>query len=154
VLLPHRTLPALAVIAGIRAALSLESRDPDLVAVQARRASCPEPLPPLIMSSGQSVGDLPPKTNKPAMPFSTESTDVWSSSNSKGRWAPANGSAGKMAAATKFNRLRGVFGKAGPHRLVPQVDHHHGKHNLAELLDQNRSNASYVQRAAEHHTKQ
>ena len=70
-LLLHRTLPALAVIAGIRAALSLRVGTPDLVAVQARRASCPEPLPPLIMSSSRSVGDRPPKTNKPGMPFST-----------------------------------------------------------------------------------
>ena len=39
VLLLHRTLPAKAVIAGMNAALSLDSCDPDLVAVEARRAS-------------------------------------------------------------------------------------------------------------------
>jgi transposase len=60
VLLLHRTLPAKAVIAGMNAALSLESCDPDLVAVEARRASRPEPMPPLIVSSSQSVGDRPP----------------------------------------------------------------------------------------------
>jgi transposase len=59
VLLLHRTLPAKAVIAGMNAALSLESCDPDLVAVEARRASHPEPMPPLIISSSQSVGDRP-----------------------------------------------------------------------------------------------
>jgi hypothetical protein len=41
VLLLHRTMPAEAVIAGIRAALSLQSCDPDLVAVEARRAIHP-----------------------------------------------------------------------------------------------------------------
>src|SRR5215207_7625591 len=59
VLLLHRTMPADAVIAGMNAALSLESCDPDLVAVEARRASRPEPMPPLIVSPGQSVGDRP-----------------------------------------------------------------------------------------------
>ncbi|HLM23298.1 MAG TPA: IS21 family transposase, partial [Propionibacteriaceae bacterium] len=39
VLLLHRSLPAKAVIAGMNAALRLESCDPDLVAVEARRAS-------------------------------------------------------------------------------------------------------------------
>jgi len=59
VLLLHRTLPADAVIAGMNAALSLHSCDPDLVAVEARRASRPEPMPPLIVSPSQSVGDRP-----------------------------------------------------------------------------------------------
>jgi hypothetical protein len=59
VLLLHRTLPAEAVIAGMNAALSMESCDPDLVAVEARRASRPEPAPPLIVSPSQSVGDRP-----------------------------------------------------------------------------------------------
>jgi hypothetical protein len=59
VLLLHRTLPAMAVIAGMNAALSLDSSDPDLVAVEARRASRPEPTPPLIVSPSQSVGDRP-----------------------------------------------------------------------------------------------
>jgi transposase len=59
VLLLHRTLSAEAVIAGIRAALNLESCDPDLVAVEARRASHPEPAPPLITPAGQAVGDRP-----------------------------------------------------------------------------------------------
>jgi transposase len=59
VLLLHRTLPAKAVIAGMNAALSLDSCDPDLVAVEARRASRPEPMPPLIMPPSQSVPDRP-----------------------------------------------------------------------------------------------
>ena len=59
VLLLHRTLPADTVIAGIRAALSLDSCDPDLVAVEARRASHPEPVPPLIMPADPILGDRP-----------------------------------------------------------------------------------------------
>jgi transposase len=59
VLLQHRTLPAKAVIAGMNAALSLGSCDPDLVAVEARRASHPEPLPPFILPAGQADGDRP-----------------------------------------------------------------------------------------------
>jgi transposase len=60
VLLLHRTLPADAVIAGMNAALSLDSCDPDLVAVEARRASHPEP-PPLVAPAGQSVDDNRPE---------------------------------------------------------------------------------------------
>ena len=41
VLLLHRTMPAEAVITGMQAALSLESCDPDLVAVEARRPAIP-----------------------------------------------------------------------------------------------------------------
>jgi hypothetical protein len=48
VLLLHRTLDADTVIAGMNAALSLDSCDPDLVAVEARRASHPESLPPRV----------------------------------------------------------------------------------------------------------
>jgi hypothetical protein len=59
VLLLHRTLPAKAVIAGMNAALSLDSCDPDLVAVEARRARHPEPVPPLIMPAGPILGDRP-----------------------------------------------------------------------------------------------
>jgi hypothetical protein len=59
VLLLHRTLPAGTVIAGINAALSVASCDPDLVAVEARRASHPEPAPPLIMPTGPILGDRP-----------------------------------------------------------------------------------------------
>jgi transposase len=59
VLLLHRTLPAEAVIAGINAALSVDSCDPDLVAVEARRASHPDPLLPLIMPSCPIVADRP-----------------------------------------------------------------------------------------------
>jgi hypothetical protein len=49
VLLLHRTLPADAVIAGMAAAAALDSVDPDLVAVEARRAQhrqgpCPTPV--------------------------------------------------------------------------------------------------------------
>jgi hypothetical protein len=49
----HRTLPAESVITGMRAAISIDSVDPDLVAVEARRVSHPEPAPPLIMPAGQ-----------------------------------------------------------------------------------------------------
>jgi hypothetical protein len=49
----------MAVITGMNAALSLDSCDPDLVAVEARRASRPEPMPPLIISPSQVVGDRP-----------------------------------------------------------------------------------------------
>ena len=59
VLLLHRTLPAEAVIAGMTAALSLDSCDPDLVAVEARRASHPGPLPPLDMPPGEARDDRP-----------------------------------------------------------------------------------------------
>jgi len=59
VLLLHRTLPAMAVITGMNMALSLDSCDPDLIAVEARNASRPEPVPPLIISPSQSVGDRP-----------------------------------------------------------------------------------------------
>jgi transposase len=59
VLLLHRTLPAEAVIAGMQAALSLDSCDADLVAVEARRASHPEPAPPLIMPADQAVEHRP-----------------------------------------------------------------------------------------------
>ena len=62
VLLLHRTLPAEAVITGMSAALSLDSCDPDLVAVEARRASHPEPMPPLIVPTSQELsvtGRLP-----------------------------------------------------------------------------------------------
>jgi hypothetical protein len=59
VLLLHRTLPAQAVIAGIRAALSLDSCDPDLVAVEARRANHPEPMSPLIVPTSKDLADRP-----------------------------------------------------------------------------------------------
>ena len=59
VLLLHRTMPAEAVIAGMNAALSLDSCDPDLVAVEARRASHPEPLQPVIVPPGQDLGERP-----------------------------------------------------------------------------------------------
>ena len=57
VLLLHRTLPAESVITGIRAALSLDSCDPDLVAVEARRAS--HPAPPLVVSTSKDLSDRP-----------------------------------------------------------------------------------------------
>ncbi len=47
VLLLHRTLPAAAVIAGLTAAARLDSVDPDLVAVEARRADHPGPAVPI-----------------------------------------------------------------------------------------------------------
>jgi hypothetical protein len=59
VLLLHRTLPAEAVISGMQAALRVDSCDPDQVAVEARRASHPEPAPPLITPAGQAVVDRP-----------------------------------------------------------------------------------------------
>jgi hypothetical protein len=57
VLLLYRTLPADTVIAGINAALNVDSCDPDLVAVEARLASHPDPMPPLTMPSGPILGD-------------------------------------------------------------------------------------------------
>lgn len=59
VLLLHRTLPAEAVIAGINATLSSDIINPDLVAMEARRAIHPEQQPPLIVSVGQAVSDRP-----------------------------------------------------------------------------------------------
>jgi transposase len=59
VLLLHRTMPVEAVITGMQAALSLASCDPDLVAVEARRASYPEPGSPLIVPSDGDFGDRP-----------------------------------------------------------------------------------------------
>jgi len=60
VLLLHRTLPAEAVIAGMSAAAALDSIDPDLVAVEARRAIHPAQLPPLIVPVGvQTLADRP-----------------------------------------------------------------------------------------------
>ena len=55
----HRTLPAESVITGMRAAISIDSVDPDLVAVEARRVSYPEPAPPLIVPTGKDLGDRP-----------------------------------------------------------------------------------------------
>jgi hypothetical protein len=59
VLLLHRTLPTESVITGMRAAISVDSVDPDLVAVEARRLSHPEPAPPLIVPTGKDLGDRP-----------------------------------------------------------------------------------------------
>jgi hypothetical protein len=59
VLLLHRTLPTESVITGMRAAISVDSVDPDLVAVEARRVSHPEPAPPLIVPTGKDLGDRP-----------------------------------------------------------------------------------------------
>jgi len=58
VLLLHRTLSAEAVIAGIGAALSLESCDPDLVAVEARRAIHPGQAPSIVAPE-EAVDDRP-----------------------------------------------------------------------------------------------
>jgi transposase len=59
VLLLHRTLPADAIIAGMKAGLKVDSCDPDLVAVEARRAIHPGPLPPLTVPPVQAVTDRP-----------------------------------------------------------------------------------------------
>jgi hypothetical protein len=59
VLLLHRTMLAETVTAGMNAALSLDSCDPDLVAVEARRAIHPGQLPPLGVPVGQAMGDRP-----------------------------------------------------------------------------------------------
>ena len=59
VLLLHRTLPAETVITGMRAAISMDSVDPDLVAVEARRVSHPKPAPPLIVPTGKDLGERP-----------------------------------------------------------------------------------------------
>jgi hypothetical protein len=55
----HRTMPAEAVIAGMQAALRLDSCDPDLVAVEARRSHHPEPPPQLSVPTGKDLGDRP-----------------------------------------------------------------------------------------------
>lgn len=66
VLLLHRGLPATAVAAGLDAALRLGSYQPDLVAVEARRAGAPRvtaaaPVPlPVTASSGAAVGRAAP----------------------------------------------------------------------------------------------
>lgn len=49
VLLLHRTVPAAAVVAGIEAALVLDSSDPDLVAVEARRSMLPMITAPTVV---------------------------------------------------------------------------------------------------------
>jgi transposase len=59
VLLLHRILPADAIIAGMNAALKVDSCNPDLVAVEARRAVHPGPLPPLAVPPVQAVADRP-----------------------------------------------------------------------------------------------
>ena len=56
VLLLHRTLPAAAVIAGLTAAARLDSVDPDLVAVEARRADHPGPAVPIAPVEPVGVG--------------------------------------------------------------------------------------------------
>jgi transposase len=58
VLLLHRTLPTESVITGIRAALSLESCDPDLVAVEARRAIHPGQAPSIVAPE-EALDDRP-----------------------------------------------------------------------------------------------
>jgi transposase len=58
VLLLHRTMPAEAVITGVRAALSLNSCDPDLVAVEARRALRPGQAPSIVAPE-EAVDDRP-----------------------------------------------------------------------------------------------
>ena len=58
VLLLHRTLSTEAVIAGIRATLNLESCDPDLVAVEARRAIHPGQAPSIVAPE-EAVDDRP-----------------------------------------------------------------------------------------------
>ena len=45
-LLLHRTLPVQAVLAGLSAAAGFDSIDPDLVAVEARRAAHPQSIAP------------------------------------------------------------------------------------------------------------
>jgi hypothetical protein len=58
VLLLHRTLPAASVITGMRAAISVDSCDPDLVAVEARRAVHPGQAPSIV-PPGKDLGDRP-----------------------------------------------------------------------------------------------
>ena len=59
VLLLHRTLPATAVTAGLVAAARLDSVDPDLVAVEARRASHPATAAAADRADRAGRGDRP-----------------------------------------------------------------------------------------------
>ena len=60
VLLLHRTLPATAVVAGMTAAAAIDSVDPDLVAIQARRADHPRTNAAPAGQPTPSCGDRPP----------------------------------------------------------------------------------------------
>jgi hypothetical protein len=61
VLLLHRTMKAGAVIAGMEAALSVSSLDPEVVAVEARR-SLGRPAPPTLDDVSLAAFDRPPPT--------------------------------------------------------------------------------------------
>ena len=62
VLLLHRSLPAEAVMAGMRAALTIGSVEPDVVAVEARRSLEPDRPPALVVPIGARLAQRPAPT--------------------------------------------------------------------------------------------
>jgi len=65
VLLLHRTLPAVAVIAGVDAALAIPSVDPDLVAVEARRSMLAGTTPPPVPLPAALAATVPAAVERP-----------------------------------------------------------------------------------------
>ena len=65
VLLLHRTLPAVAVIAGVDAALAIPSVDPDLVAVEARRSMLTHTTPPPVPLPAALADTVPAAVERP-----------------------------------------------------------------------------------------
>lgn len=62
VLLLHRSLPAHAVVAGMAAALRIDSVDPDVVAVEARRSLEPADAPAVVVPIGARLAHRPAPT--------------------------------------------------------------------------------------------
>lgn len=62
VLLLHRSLPAGAVVAGMTAALRIDSVDPDVVAVEARRSLEPTTVPAVVVPIGARLAHRPAPT--------------------------------------------------------------------------------------------
>jgi hypothetical protein len=62
VLLLHRAVPAHAVVAGMRAAMTIGSVDPDVVAVEARRSLEPGERPAVVMPIGARLAHRPAPT--------------------------------------------------------------------------------------------
>lgn len=62
VLLLHRSLPARAVVAGMTAAMRIDSVDPDVVAVEARRSLEPAAVPAVVVPIGARLAQRPVPT--------------------------------------------------------------------------------------------